>query len=127
MKLRLAGMGTPGSPPGDLYVTVKISQENKNGWKRVDEDIIIPCRISLRHAILGGPVSVSIPGGREINVDIPPGTQPGEKIVIQGEGVKAVIGSTKGDIQVIVLVSLPKVLSNRARKLLDELDEETGH
>lgn len=127
MKLRLAGMGIPGSPPGDLFVTIKISQENKNGWQRVGDDIVIPHQISLRHAILGGPISVSLPDGRAMRVEVPPGTQPGSKITIQGEGVKAVIGSAKGDVQVIILVALPKVLSNRARKLLDELDEETGH
>jgi molecular chaperone DnaJ len=126
MKLRLAGMGIPGSPPGDLFVIIRIIQENQNGWKRVGEDIVISHQINLRHAILGGSTPIKLPGGREMNIEIPPGTQPGDKITIQGEGVKAVIGSAKGDVQVIISVLLPKVLSHRARKLLDELAEETS-
>jgi molecular chaperone DnaJ len=126
MKLRLAGMGTPGSPPGDLYVTIKIIQDHKNGWKRKNDDLIIIHNIDLSHAVIGGPATIELPDNRSIEINIPPGTQPGSEIVLKGEGVKAIIGTSKGDMRVIINVDLPKKLSPRARKLFDEFIEETN-
>jgi molecular chaperone DnaJ len=121
-QLRLAGQGTPGHPPGDLFITIKVSA-SKLFW-REGSHLHTAKRISMRHAINGGPISLVGPDGSEINMSIPVGTQPGDIIRAPGAGVSGPLAKARGDLMVHIEVMLPRQLSIRARKLLDELMEE---
>ena len=127
MKLRHAQMGTPGSPPGDLYLIIEIVQTGSH--ERKDHDIIINHEIDLKLAILGGHISVSLLEGTAINVEIPPGSQSGDEVVKPGLGTRSLFNSKQppGDLRIKLKVKIPKEpLSNRAKKLLDEFSEEIG-
>jgi len=115
-QLRIIGMGSPGKPPGDLYVTVKIAENNR--YSRKGADIYGSVEISLKQAISGGNTSFEGLGG-SINLFVPPGTQPGDEVRVPGFGV-----GTKGDFVACIKVSLPKIVSPRGQKLLDELYDE---
>lgn len=121
-QLRVAGQGTPGHPPGDLFITIKIAPNRS--FTRVNLDIHTTKKISLRHAICGGPMIFPGPSGEEIHVEVPPGTQPGSAITLKGAGVASPINTVKGNMIVIVNVIIPKTVNTRALKLIDELMDE---
>jgi molecular chaperone DnaJ len=121
-QLRLAGQGTPGHPPGDLLITIKVAA-SRQFW-REGNDVHTTKRVSLRHAITGGPVIFTGPDGQTVSAQIPEGTQPGEIIRISGAGVAGPLSKARGDLMVHVEVMLPRQLSPRAKKLLDEFMEE---
>ena len=121
-QLRLAGQGTPGHPPGDLFVTIRVSA-SRQFW-RDGNDLHTTKRVSMRHAINGGPIVFTGPDGQEVTVQVPTGTQPGDIIRVLSAGVAGPLSKVRGDLMVHVEVMLPRQLSIRARKLLDELMEE---
>lgn len=124
MNLRHAQMGTPGSPPGDLFIIVNIKQSASH--KRENRDIIITHKINLKLAILGGHSSVSLFEGTNFDIEIPPGSQSGDEIIKQGFGTRSLFDSKQppGDLRIKLEVITPKGLSNRAKKLLEEFAEE---
>lgn len=116
-QLRISGRGNPGHPPGDLYISVRITDDGK--FRRNGMDIHCNVKVTLKQAILGGYISINGPDDSNVDVKIPPGTQPGDEVKISGAGVKG--AHLRGDFVVHVTVDLPKVLSPRGEKLLDEL------
>ena len=64
------------------------------------------------------------PDGHEIHMHIPPGTQPGDQVQMQGQGVSGPLSKNSGDLIVHVEVMLPRSINQRAKKLLDELMDE---
>jgi molecular chaperone DnaJ len=121
-QLRVAGQGTPGHPPGNLFCNIKVSN-SKLFW-RDGADLHTTKRVSLRHAIVGGPMVFLGPNGQEVHMHVPPGTQPGDMVRLDGHGVTGPLSKAAGALVVHVEVMLPKVVSARAKKLLDELMEE---
>jgi molecular chaperone DnaJ len=121
-QLRIAGQGTPGHPPGNLFITVKVAS-SKAFW-REGLDVHTNKKISLKHAILGGPIVFNTISGDEISVQVPPGTQPGDVISHDGSGVSGPLSRVSGNMIIHIEVMLPKSLSPRARKLLEDFAEE---
>jgi len=121
-QLRIAGQGTPGHPPGNLFITIKVSA-NKNFW-RDGNDLHTTKRVSLRHAVMGGPIVFLGLDGQEVNLNVPPGTQPGDMVRMAGCGVLGPLSKKSGDLIVHVEVALPRAMSARAKKLMDELMDE---
>jgi molecular chaperone DnaJ len=87
-------------------------------------DVHCEVRITLRQAILGGNVAFSGPYGNHIEMQIPPGTQPGDIIAVAGAGVRGTMSKTHGDVKARITVALPKTLSPRSKRLLEELCED---
>jgi molecular chaperone DnaJ len=123
-QLRIAGQGTPGHPPGNLFINIKVAS-NKLFW-RDGNDLHTSKRISLHDAIIGGSLVFPGPDGHNISVKIPPGTQPGELLRMAGQGVTGPLSKISGDLVVHVDVALPKTLSPRAKKLLEEFMGEVS-
>ena len=61
--------------------------------------------------------------GGKAKIDIPPGIQSGQVLRLRGKGLKSLQRSGTGDLLVVVTVHTPSRLSERARKILTELDE----
>jgi molecular chaperone DnaJ len=121
-ELRVAGVGSPGQPPGDLFVEVRIRSTDKV-W-RDQLDVHIQSKISLKHAILGGQLLAEGPDGQVHDLEVPPGTQPGDQVRKKSCGAKSPLKGSTGDLVVHIAVQLPKSLSPRGRELLEELSEE---
>lgn len=121
-QLRLPGMGTPGHPPGDLYVSIRV--ESGGSYRREGMDVHCVVRVTMKHAILGGRTVFDGPDGSPVELDVPPGSQPGDVVTVPGAGVVGALSKTRGDLKVHVDVSLPKKLSPRGKKLLEELYDE---
>lgn len=118
-KIRLRGLGAPGvggGPAGDLLVTIHVKPDQN--FKRDGLNIITSVTIPLKVAALGGKARVKTLT-REVNVNVPAGSQPGSKLRLKNQGVSA-NGST-GDLIVELQVEIPTKLTDDQRKLFEGL------
>lgn len=121
-KLRLRGMGEPGSAggdDGDLILEVKV-QEHPS-FRREGLDVYSTVTIEMVNAALGTNVDAEIMDGT-VNVKVPPGTQPGQKLRLQGRGLKDAQGR-KGDHFVEVDVEIPERLTKEQKEILKKFKE----
>ncbi len=118
-RLRLRGMGDYAKGgTGDMFVEVHVLPHKI--FKREGDDIYVNLDIPFYTAILGGKVKVpTLDGYKEI--EIPRGTQHGDKITIRGEGIKTQRGS--GDEIVVVNILIPKSISREQEELIKKFKE----
>ncbi|KAK4267573.1 hypothetical protein QN277_024335 [Acacia crassicarpa] len=120
--LRVAGEGDAGprgGPPGDLFVYLEV--EEIPGIQRDGINLSSTITISYLDAILGVVVKVNTVEGIS-ELQIPPGTQPGDVLVLERKGVpKLNKPSIRGDHLFAVKVTIPKRISSKERELLEEL------
>lgn len=124
--LRLNGLGqagTKGAPAGHLYVTVDITGDER--FQRDGYDLLHELKVSFPQAALGALLHAPNldPKGKDVEVKVPAGTQPGDTVVVRGAGIPRLNGSGRGDLICVVQVSVPRELSARARKLIEDLAE----
>lgn len=120
--IRMTGRGEamPNGQPGDLYIKVHV-EAHKN-IKRDGATLITDLPIRLTDALLGGEYKIETLDG-EIEIKVPVGISHGEMLRVRGKGVP-IDGNSRGDFLVRVGVELPKKLSKKAQKLVEELREE---
>lgn len=111
--------GPKGGPPGDLFVCLDV--EEPSDIKRDGINLYSTVSISYIEAILGTVEKVrTVEGSSELR--IPPGTQPGDVLVLAKQGVPSLNRpSIRGDHLFTVKVSIPKRISGREKELLEEL------
>jgi molecular chaperone DnaJ len=118
-RIRLSGRGHAGErggPPGDLYVLVRVTDDER--FVRDGNDLVSPLHLSAPDAALGTTVEVETLDGPE-TVEIPPGTQPGTVITLAGRGMPSLRRGTRGDQRVLVNVVIPQRLSREQREMLE--------
>ncbi len=121
-RIRVKGQGEAGlrgAPPGDLYVTVHVSDDKVFG--RAGEDITVSIPVSFSELVLGTTLSVPTLDGR-VGVKVPPGTPDGRILRVKGKGVKRRDGSA-GDLLVTVKVMVPAHLDAAATTALQQYVE----
>jgi DnaJ-class molecular chaperone len=120
-KIRLRGQGNPapmpGSKPGDLILTVKVSPHPH--FRRQGEHLYVPVPVMLQEAVQGAKIEVPSPKGM-VSVTVPPGSTSGTKLRLKGCGIQKPSGAT--DLFVELVVALPKSWSEHDRKLIEQLD-----
>lgn len=117
-KIRLAGQGQPsptGGPNGDLILTVRVMPDQT--FRREGNDVYTTVEISFKEAALGCKKNVKTLS-KTIALTIPPGTQPGAKLRLKGQGLS--VGGNQGDQYVEVKVTVPTNLTDKQRRQLDE-------
>jgi DnaJ-class molecular chaperone len=92
-------------------------------FKRGGDDILYNLTIGFPQAALGTEVSVPTLEGNT-SVKIRPGTQQGEIIKLRGRGMPRFGGYGRGDLLVLVNISVPEKLTQQQRVLLEELAKE---
>ena len=123
-KLRVAGKGMEGrngGPPGDLYLQISIKEHPI--FTREGDDIVVEKEIAFSEAVLGTTVEVPTLEGPK-KVKIPPGTQSNTKMRLRGQGVPHFRGSGKGDEYVKVFIKVPRRVTDKNRKLIEELAKD---
>jgi curved DNA-binding protein len=123
-KLRLAGKGMQGrngGPPGDLYL--QISVRDHPIFTREGDDLVVEKEVSFSEAVLGTTVEVPTLEGKK-RVKVPPGTQSHTKMRLRGLGLPRFQREGRGDELVKVIVKVPKRVSEKSRKLIEELARE---
>jgi molecular chaperone DnaJ len=109
--------------PGDLELMITVREHAF--FKRAGDDVLCSVPISFAQAALGGEVEVPTLDGRG-KLRIPPGTQPGTVLRIKGKGVPRRGTMARGDQRVEVAIEVPTELTERQRRMLEELAHELG-
>jgi molecular chaperone DnaJ len=120
-RIRLSGRGHAGDrggPNGDLYVVVRVREDERFVRDREDLHTVIDVPAPL--AALGTTVRVPSLDG-EIPVEIPAGTQPGETVTLRARGMPPLGRGRTGDLHVHVNVVIPRRLNREQRELLERL------
>ncbi|MGC8820030.1 MAG: molecular chaperone DnaJ [Fervidobacterium sp.] len=121
---RKGNAGLYGGDYGDLYIHVNVRKSSD--YKREGDDIIIDVPVDYVTAILGGSVHVDLPSGETVEVEIPAGTQPNEKIIVKGKGFPNLRTGKRGNLIVNTIVRIPKRISHKEKELLKEIAKERG-
>jgi curved DNA-binding protein len=128
-KIRLRGQGelTSSGNRGDLLIKLVFKPHSR--YEVIDYDIYLKLNISPWLATLGGKVSIETLDTKKLEINLPAGIQPGQKLRIKGKGLPKKEGY--GDLYVISTVKIPKHLSKEQTELVEKLasfdKNTTGH
>ena len=121
-KIRLLGQGKQGingGKNGDLFIKVNIKDNEK--FKLIGNDLYTNLYLTPWEAALGTRTQVySIDDSSQVY--IPQGMQTGERVKIPGKGYKDGKGG-RGDLVAEIKVMVPKQLSDKERKLFEDLNQ----
>lgn len=122
-KLRLTGEGEAGrggGPSGDLYIFLSVNPHKY--FERNGTDIICYVDITFVQAALGDKIKIPTLGG-ELEIDIPKGSQYGDKIRLRNEGVPSLRTGSRGDQIVFLHIKTPTSINKKQEKLLKEFNK----
>ncbi|MBT3413087.1 MAG: DnaJ domain-containing protein [Candidatus Jacksonbacteria bacterium] len=112
------GAAPEGGQAGDLYIKVRV-QAHKD-FERRGNDIFSNIRAPFSLFIKGGAIDVPTVDG-DVELKIPSATESGKIFKLKNKGVPDVHGRGRGDHFVVVHVEVPKKLSKKTKKALEEL------
>lgn len=118
-RIRVSGRGHAGErggPPGDLYVLVRVKEDER--FVRDGDDLVTAVDISFAQAALGASVEVPTIDGAE-QLEIPAGTQPGETLTLRAHGMPSLRGRRAGNLRAVVNVLTPRNLTGEQHELLE--------
>lgn len=122
--LRVGGEGEPlphgAGRAGDLYVNIRV-QPHKI-FKRDGFNVHSEASLSVSQAALGATIEVTTLDG-EVDLKIPAGTQSHTVFRLKGKGITYLRRSGRGDQFVTVKVEIPKKLSRKQKKILEDWDK----
>jgi len=121
-RIRLAGegeAGPAGTPPGDLYVEVRVRPHGI--FERDGDDLHCEVPIRISQAALGDVVRVPTLGG-DVELRIPAETQSGRVFRLRDKGVKSVRSRAPGDLYCKTVVETPVNLTADQRRLLEQFE-----
>src|SRR3954453_22581666 len=120
-RIRISGRGHAGErggPHGDLYVVVRVREDER--FLRDAEDLITVVDVPAPLASLGTTIQVPTLEG-DVPVEVPSGTQPGETITLRGRGMPPLGRGRTGDLRVVVNGAVPRRLTAEQRELMEKL------
>lgn len=124
-KIRIKGQGKKGkngAEPGDLFIKVKILENNKYQLENANLRIDLP--ITPSEAALG--CKIKVDGIEDIyTIEIPAGTGTGEEFPIVGKGYYDESGN-RGDFIAQVKIMVPRDISKEERELYEKLQKITS-
>lgn len=116
-KLRLRGQGSPGDPPGDIILTVKVAPHPR--LKREGNNLLMSLPVTALEAVRGGSVDVPTPSG-SVSLKLRPGSQNGQTLRLKGKGIAPTSGEP-GDLLVTLDVRLPTEADAELVRALERL------
>jgi molecular chaperone DnaJ len=119
-RIRVTGRGHAGEhggPAGDLYVLVRVAEDER--FVRDGNDLISVIDLPAPQAALGTTVTVATLQGDE-DVEVPAGTQPGTVISLRGRGMPSLQRGRAGDQRVVINVVIPRNLTADQRRMLED-------
>jgi molecular chaperone DnaJ len=122
-RIRITGAGHAGEPggrPGDLYVDVRVAEDER--FHRDGEDLVSIVDVPATEAMLGATVGVeTLDGQREVAV--PPGSQSGTEVLLRGLGLPRLGERVRGDHRVVLNVVVPGNLTEEQQEMTRRLNE----
>lgn len=120
---RVSGKGNPGTnggENGDLYLEYVVDEHEF--YVRDNDDIYLEVPLTITEAILGCKKTIPTLYGN-LKLNIPSGTDSGDKQKIRGKGIDNEYRKRKGDMYVVFKVYVPKKLSKEQKTLIEKLSE----
>lgn len=122
--IKLTGMGEAGwrgGKPGDLYIVIIVLPDPR--FERQGADLYRVEELSYPVAVLGGEIKVEALD-EKLNLKIPAGTKSGEVFRLRGKGFPLLDQGGSGDLFIKVEIQIPKRLTLKQKRLLEELKDE---
>lgn len=129
--LRVSGRGQAGvrgARAGDLYVQIRVRAHPT--FRRAGDDLGCEVSVPMTVAALGGTIAVPTLDGPE-ELDVSPGTQPGQVVRLRGKGMPRLDGRGRGELVLLLNVAVPTDLDDdqaaALRRLAELRGEEVGN
>lgn len=120
-RIQLSGegeVGPGGGPAGDLFVEIAVRAHGT--YQRRGDDLHCSIEVPMTAAALGASLKLETFDGTE-DLELSPGTQPGDTMTLRGLGVNHLRGGGRGDIIVHCAVQTPTRLDAEQEELLRQL------
>lgn len=121
LRLQMPGqgeVGPAGGPSGDLYLEIRVRHHDV--FSRDGDDLLATLEVGMTDAILGTTATIDGLDG-PVELEIRPGVQSADVLVLKDRGVTKLRGSGRGDLRVGVQVVTPTKLSHKERQLVEQL------
>ena len=121
-QIRYQGLGDSsiaGVPPGDLIVNVHVRHHPV--FRREGINVIVEKRITAWDAMLGVKTRINTLDGKNLEITIPPGTQPDTVLSCRGEGLPSMRSKARGNLLIRISVEIPKNLSADQIRIIEGL------
>lgn len=120
--IRLSGAGEAmrAGSPGDLYVRVHVQSDER--FTKEGPNLIMSLPLKLTEALLGGKRKIETFDGA-VEINIPTGATFGQMLRVREKGT-VLPGNRRGDLYIKLDISLPRKLSRKAKKAVEELRTE---
>eukprot|EP01006_Ploeotia_vitrea_P044762 TRINITY_DN66864_c9_g10_i1.p1 TRINITY_DN66864_c9_g10~~TRINITY_DN66864_c9_g10_i1.p1 ORF type:complete len:550 (-),score=223.66 TRINITY_DN66864_c9_g10_i1:1172-2650(-) len=112
--------GEMGGPRGHLWVRIHVREDPR--FAREGPDVHVMADVDVVTAILGGTIKVQGLDGI-LDVTVPAGSQPGDRRVVPGKGIKRLSARGFGDFVVHLNVKIPSSVNERQIQLLNDFQE----
>jgi DnaJ-class molecular chaperone len=125
-RVRLGGQGRGGpgtSPPGDLYLVVRVRPHPF--FTRDEADLFVDVPVTVPELILGTTVDVPTPDG-SVSMKLPPRSPNGRKLRLRGQGGALRGSDERGDLYVRLVAELPDTPDEKLEELARELEPLYG-
>lgn len=120
--IRMPGQGeaVKGGASGDLYIKVHVKPHPV--FKKEGMNLVMNMPLKLTDALLGTTATITAVDDTKLEVKIPPLTDAQQTLRLRGKGVS--IDGTAGDLLIRLTATLPKKLSGKAKKAIEDLKAE---
>ncbi len=111
-QIRYQGMGDnaiPGIPPGDLIVNIRVAPHPV--FRREGDSLVVEKNVSVWDAMLGCNLNLQTLDGKNLNITVPPGTQPETVLSCRNEGLPNMRSRHRGNLLIKIKVVVPKNLT----------------
>ncbi|MFM7808802.1 MAG: DnaJ C-terminal domain-containing protein, partial [Planctomycetota bacterium] len=124
--VRVQGEGEPPRPEasasgsgvrGDLHVVVHVAEDDR--FERNDDDLLMPLSVGFSQAALGATVEVDSIDG-PVQIEVKAGSQQGDTVRVQDRGLPNLRTKRRGELVAMLMIHVPKRLTERQRQLLEE-------
>ena len=124
-RLRLANqgeVGENGGVAGDLYVDIRIAQDDT--FTRDGDDLHCWIQVPMSWAVLGHDLEIDTFDGKQ-SVRVPAGSQPDDTVTLKNLGVTHLNNkSERGDLVAHIAVKIPTKLTDDERALMERFAEK---
>ena len=115
--------GYAGGPNGDLFVEIRVKEDDV--FSREGDHVFAELDVPYVQFLLGGKLTTDALDG-DVEVDIPRGAKPGDRIKVTGRGMPSLRGSRRGDLYFSLSVEFPEKLSEEEDKLIRQIADLNG-
>jgi len=123
-QIRYQGMGDhsmPDIPPGDLLVNVIVQHHPQ--FHREGDSLIYVHHISVWDAMIGSNINITTLDNKNLNVMVPPGTQPDTVLGCKGEGLPNMRTKVRGNLLIRLKVQIPRSLTPNQHAMIRQIKD----